>query len=217
MPLIATVSVSLADSWRFAELSGDFNPLHLDPAVARRLVFGGTVPHGVHLLMLGLDAALRNSPGQCRLRGLRATFAMPGRHGVPLDIRAEETGPGKVSLRLQQNGATLQLIAAELEGCATPPDRGELEPTRFTYEPPRPLSLEEAASLRGTLSLRLEPGLLGALFPTLADTLSGPPLALLLATSRIVGMKCPGLHSIFTGLELGFGEPIGSTLSLIHI
>jgi acyl dehydratase len=36
----------------FAEASGDFNPLHVDPAVARESPFGGTITHGVWTLSL---------------------------------------------------------------------------------------------------------------------------------------------------------------------
>ena len=42
-------------SWDFACLSGDFNPLHVDAVAARRLQFGGTVCHGVHLVLQAFD------------------------------------------------------------------------------------------------------------------------------------------------------------------
>ncbi|HNC74922.1 MAG TPA: MaoC/PaaZ C-terminal domain-containing protein, partial [Elusimicrobiota bacterium] len=46
-----TASADLFDWERqnaFARLSGDANPLHVDPAAARRLLFGRAVVHGVH-------------------------------------------------------------------------------------------------------------------------------------------------------------------------
>jgi hypothetical protein len=41
-----------------------------------------------------------------------------------------------------------------------------------------------------------------ALFPALTDSIDLPAVKALLATSRIVGMLCPGLHSLFAGLEV---------------
>ena len=49
------------DQRHFARLSGDSNPMHLDAAVARRLLTGRQVVHGVHLLLWALE---RWSPGR---------------------------------------------------------------------------------------------------------------------------------------------------------
>jgi acyl dehydratase len=37
---------------RFAELTGDFNPIHVDPAHAAQTMFGGTIAHGFLSLSL---------------------------------------------------------------------------------------------------------------------------------------------------------------------
>ena len=48
-----------ADQMRFADVSGDRNPMHLDALKARRTQAGVPVVHGVHLLLWALDAAAR--------------------------------------------------------------------------------------------------------------------------------------------------------------
>src|SRR5215467_8320269 len=70
-------AISSADSAAFAALSGDFNPLHLDPRAARRLVFGSAVPHGIHVLLSSLEGALADSGHPIHVRSLRAIFSAP--------------------------------------------------------------------------------------------------------------------------------------------
>lgn len=54
--------VSQADIDAFARLSGDDNPIHVDPGEAARSRFGGTVAHGMLLAAL-VDGALRGTTG----------------------------------------------------------------------------------------------------------------------------------------------------------
>ena len=46
---------SEAEQQRFAQLSGDVNPMHVDALAARRLVTGCPVVHGIHTLLQGLE------------------------------------------------------------------------------------------------------------------------------------------------------------------
>jgi acyl dehydratase len=43
---------------RYAELSGDFNPIHVDPSYAAKTPFGRTVAHGPLVLQTFFDALL---------------------------------------------------------------------------------------------------------------------------------------------------------------
>ncbi len=71
---LASRRFNLADQERFANISGDRNPMHLDPILARRTQAGAPVVHGVHLLLWALDAFAANHPGPPRLRSFRARF-----------------------------------------------------------------------------------------------------------------------------------------------
>ena len=46
---------TLKDQNNFAKLSGDYNPVHLDPILTRRTLFGSPIVHGVHGLLWALD------------------------------------------------------------------------------------------------------------------------------------------------------------------
>ncbi|MBI4334290.1 MAG: MaoC family dehydratase [Chloroflexi bacterium] len=55
-------TVTGEDIRKYAEVSGDFNPLHLDEVFARKTVFGDRIAHG--MLTLGfVSAALAKLPG----------------------------------------------------------------------------------------------------------------------------------------------------------
>ena len=39
----------------FANASGDYNPIHLDPVIARRLINGKQTVHGIFVMLFALD------------------------------------------------------------------------------------------------------------------------------------------------------------------
>ena len=72
-------TISEEESAKFARFSGDFNPLHVDRLVARRLQFGSTVIHGVHHMLRAWDVAVPKlgvGSGR-RVASLHATFPSP--------------------------------------------------------------------------------------------------------------------------------------------
>jgi acyl dehydratase len=54
----------MGDQEAFALLSGDYNPLHIDPVLARRTLLGGVVVHGVNLAMTAIESLLASLPGK---------------------------------------------------------------------------------------------------------------------------------------------------------
>ena len=73
----------------------------------------------------------------------------------------------------------------------------------------RVLGPDDIEERSGALALA-EPTALAATFPELAKAFDTHQVAMLLACTRLVGMECPGLLSIFTGLNLRWnGEQAG--------
>src|SRR5262245_34966944 len=62
------------DQTRFARLSGDFNPMHIDPLAARRTQAGATVVHGIHGLLWGLDKLVEAGAVTDSIVSLRVHF-----------------------------------------------------------------------------------------------------------------------------------------------
>ena len=200
--------ISRADSDRFAALSGDFNPLHLDAVAARHMIFGATTPHGVHVMMSALDRVLSKRTGSAQFGQLRCHFVAPAAHDRPFDCVIERSDDSGAALRIvvTQDGSTLQTIDATL----LPRDPARdlpVESALASREAPRDLRFEDAAVRQGSVALRLDRSTLDALFPALGGRLPAAQIAVLLAATRIVGMECPGLRSIFADLKLEFVEP----------
>ena len=75
----------------YAALSGDFNPLHVDPDYAMNTSFGGTIAHG--MLLLGLISALITTvAGTSWLSHgrLRVRFRAPVHSGQSVIVRIQQ-------------------------------------------------------------------------------------------------------------------------------
>src|SRR5437868_2242664 len=93
----------------YAELSNDFNPIHLDPEFAARTPMGGVIAHGT--MSLGLIwQALQRSLGADAFEGaeLDIRFIKPVRLGEALvaggQLRAGEHGVYDVWVRAENDG-----------------------------------------------------------------------------------------------------------------
>jgi len=190
---------TIDDQLRFAKLSGDNNPMHTDPGFARRLMLGKIVVHGVHTLMWGLDIALAENKTLSHISQLKVKFAK----AIGID---EE-----VSLEWEWKGASLSLkahVRHELAMTVRAVFKSEsidaplVSRSRFDKDvlPNDADSLE--LGLRENLQLTLDSSLCKSLFPELLSRLPDAQTAAILLTSKTIGMHCPGLHSIFSGISL---------------
>lgn len=91
-----------ADFDEFARLSGDDNPIHVDPAFAARTGFGRTVAHG--MLLYGTICGLlsRHFPGAVQLEQ-NLMFPAPTYAGETVTIQAEvmavDAAAGQIQLK----------------------------------------------------------------------------------------------------------------------
>jgi acyl dehydratase len=75
----------------FARLSGDANPIHVDPGFAATTRFGRTVAHGMLLVTVLRGLVARLAPG-ARVAEQAVMFPAPTFSGEPLSFTATVTG-----------------------------------------------------------------------------------------------------------------------------
>ena len=195
---------SLADLTAFAELSGDFNPLHTDPVAARRTQFGECVTHGVFVLMWALDNLQSQSGSKRQWATISAKFLRPVLTGLTVTTSAKEKNADEISFTVSEAGRVLlqcDVTWAEANFTTKASSaRNEMPPREI----PAQAWLETTATNGEELDLfwPVEHG--RQLFPALAATQPPDSLAALLASTRVIGMKVPGKHSVFFQLDIAF-------------
>lgn len=210
----ATRSFTLAHQLTFAELTGDRNPVHVDPAAARRLLFGAPVVHGLHLILWALEEWARGLEEPARLRRLECTFTSPLLLDMPAQLAVATSAESAADFDVKCGEATSAIgrFAWEREQNAT----GEPPAAPRWDCSPRQRLFEELASCQGNIPLGLDAPALSALFPASAARLPLRQLETLLAMTRLVGMECPGLHSVFSALKLQFDESEAARDASLH-
>jgi len=100
-PVITEVySPSQTDFDRFARISGDDNPIHVDPAFAARTRFGRTVAHGMFLSSILWSMVRRHLPRAGRQLSQSLKFPNPAFAGEALRfaVRVENIAVDRVTL-----------------------------------------------------------------------------------------------------------------------
>lgn len=200
------------DQKRFAEVSGDTNPLHLDPIQARRMLFGEPVVHGVHLLMWALDSLLAATPGNCRIRSLTASFRKPVFPGERVSIESIPSTGDSASLSITSFGETKANFEVEFYATRTTPNQphsvsSEVPPA----DGPETPDGKNLASVEGSLALHLPYDKYLQLFPNLAQRIDSTQASTLLSISRLAGVVFQAVE-----YEIHLSDNLSSTGSNLY-
>jgi MaoC like domain len=194
------------DQRRFAQLSGDWNPMHMDPEVARRTLAGACVVHGLQSLLWMLE---------------RAGEFLPLANTLQLDANFMQFLYLEESVRIAITGATNTQAGLDLRcgdrlisRCRVTFGRRPTEepPLVFTTEnpptfpadinSPREHAWTELASLEGYVRFGAISAAGADAYPRLCAAFTAPRVTAILAVTRLVGMVSPGLHSTFHRLAI---------------
>jgi hypothetical protein len=205
MNQIRSRKFTLQDQQDFAALSGDFNPVHVDPLYARRTLFGKAVVHGVHLLMWGLESFLSTEKtDSSQITNIRADFWKSIGLHEEVFCTWEQTATGKIILQIKSDNILYVKYSFSLNTVDSSYDNN-VEDNVFPPQNCIELKPSEIKGQNGNLQFILNQKLLKNLFPKIAEQIPVWQTAAILGTTRLVGMECPGLHSIFSRLKITFG------------
>jgi len=135
---LAARTFDMADQRRFAKISGDRNPMHLDAVAARRTPAGAPAVHGVHLLLWALDVLARTGVGKQLVRRLTVCFKRFVLVGEAVAITAAKQTEASVWLDLSVSGLTSAQIAVDFgePGPAAGAPSGDRTPAQRNQRPP---------------------------------------------------------------------------------
>jgi hypothetical protein len=192
----------LSDQERFADASGDRNPMHVDALKARRTQAGAPAVHGIHLLLWALDSLATAQPDLPPLRCIRVQFNKFVYLDESVEVVLSQQGPSRARLNISVDDVPRSKVTLDfgdpVEDCprlsTASLDLGALQTE------PLNLNFESVAGRSGHFRFPMTPEVAAKLFPYAAQWLGAKRIAALAASTYLVGMVCPGLHSIYSEL-----------------
>lgn len=194
------------DQHRFARLSGDFNPIHLDSVFARRTQAGLPVVHGVHLLLWLLERVATARPELRQVGRLKARFSRMIFPGDTVEARITSSSNESLLAHILSDGAQSVELGLTLGAPAAAidvPSKADI-PRIMAPARAQDLSLAEMEGRAGRLGFAATPAEMAREYPHAAALVGGHRLAALACSSLLVGMILPGLHSLYGSLSVDF-------------
>jgi hypothetical protein len=179
----------------FSRLSGDFNPIHLEPIFSRRTIAGECIVHGVHMLMWALDELVRKC--NLQINYFTCSFLKPAL--LDIDILLYWNSEAK---KIYISSGVELLVTVSLQICkVSTASKVNLALGRKLLRPKDSKIAELDGNKPHTFSYTGNANVAKKLFPNFIKEYGIGYTVELAATSEIVGMRSPGLHSLFVGLK----------------
>ena len=202
--LIGEATFTAADQDRFASLSGDFNPMHMDALAARRTQAGAPVVHGVHSMLRALDLLAAHDPALPPVATLKASFNKLTYVGDTVHYRLSQMSDKAAVIDALVEGTEVLRLSLAFGPESAAPAPQEVDRGTAVARPAeaQDLTMARMEGLAGQVGAAAGAAEIAAAFPHAARVWPAPRLLAALCTTVLVGMVCPGLHSIYSTLTL---------------
>ena len=178
--------------------------MHMDALQARRTQAGAPVVHGIHLLCWSLNTFAASQPNLPPLKKLRAHFNKFIYLNELAEVVINEQKPTRARLSIAVDGSPrskLTLDFGEPDQTCDVSTWPLLEPIPFLRDALN-LDYDQMAEQSGMLSFAMSAEDAAQMFPAATRWLGASRIAALAASTHLVGMICPGLHSIYSELTI---------------
>jgi NAD(P)-dependent dehydrogenase (short-subunit alcohol dehydrogenase family) len=180
----------------------------MDSVAARRTQAGDVVVHGVHGALWALDTLLAMGAISGEIASLAVNFPRFVHLGKGVDLRIVSRKDSEIVATLSLGnivatsltiglGATRELDDTMLDVGSPPPPK--TRPANWTR-------MEDVAQLQGWTDVGASVDGISAHFPNVAAKMGRERTAAIALLSTVVGMECPGLHSLFSSFSVRLAD-----------
>jgi len=205
---LASRAFNQDDQIFFARLSGDFNPIHMDPLAARRTQAGAPVVHGIHAVLWALDKLAENGVVTGEVRGVKVQFIKFIYVASTVMLNLRHRDEKSINAELVVGGLTTTILTLSFgtskQTCeiAFP---GVLERV-VEREPAILIDLKEAAAQSGWMDVNRALTRIEGQFPHADSAIGARRVAAIAILSTLTGMVCPGMYSLFAAFAIDLVE-----------
>ena len=204
---LASKTFDSDDQLLFAGVTGDTNPIHMDPIAARRTQAGGAVAHGIHAVLWALDKLVEMRLTKDKIASIKVQFANFIHVGSEVGLRLLGCDEGSIRAELFIGAVTTTNLIITFGTCkktkeielpdVMPKVRAGKRPTIFDR-------LEDIEKLSGWIDVAGPGDKVQRCFRYASSAIGSSRLTAIALLSTLVGMICPGQHSLFGGFTLDF-------------
>jgi hypothetical protein len=207
----------MEDQQWFAQASGDWNPIHVDATFARREMTGRVVVHGVHVVVWALNEVIGDELTGTHVSSVTARFLFPIVLDAGVNIATVRRDGTTTTIHVaQKSRSVLVLSVSQGEGGGPDPEPCESTSIISTGRNPRQWDRDALGAATGQLILQIDMAAFAERYPKLVQSQGCGFVRDLVGLSTLVGMDCPGLHSLFSELFLARGKSAGISGKLIY-
>ncbi|EPV6668062.1 UNVERIFIED_CONTAM: MaoC/PaaZ C-terminal domain-containing protein [Campylobacter lari] len=188
----------------FSYTSGDFNPIHLDEDFAKNSYFNGQIVYGIYQLFLTIEFFFKkNCKNTIKIKTIKSNFINPLFKNQKFRIIKKYQKNNVLKYEIIDKNQIFSKIEFEIEN-ETEIENIFLKHIKFKKNKPNNIKSLQNENCSEELNYNKE--LFKKLFPLCSMYLNSRNIAVLIASTRLIGMKIPGLDSIYSGLNLDFSE-----------
>ena len=190
------------DENKFSFLSGDFNPIHINEEIARRQLFGEIIVHGIHVIMYAIDQfILENINCEIELLQIKVKFTNPVFLSKEIHFILEKNESKAKIFAKDSSDAILTEIVFEYSATNHIISNNYLNCESYKFHQHNSRTINDFIGLSEHLEAKMNNVLCEQMFPNAYKFLDKDQIVDLLTISRLVGMQCPGLYSLFSSFD----------------